>query len=269
MNLQGLTKISKTVGGFVTKNSPTILTGLSVAGVLATVVMGGKATIKALSILDDEYAEMNPSSKIQPAIHELTDEFTAKEMFKLTWKCYVPTAILGTITMGCIMGANSISLKRNAALAGLYSLSEKALKEYQEKVVEKMGEAKHKEIKEEIIKEKMEKNPVSNNEVIITGRGESLCYDSQSGRYFKSDMTTIEAALNKMNRRLMNENTITLNEVYSELGLEGIKLGDIMGWDSAWGQIEPDFGSHIAEDGRPCLVLDFDMEPRYIDRDSY
>jgi hypothetical protein len=79
-------------------------------------------------------------------------------------------------------------------------------------------------------------------------------------------MTTIEAALNKMTRRLMTENFISLNEVYSELGLEGIKLGDEQGWHVDWGQIEPNFSSQIAEDCRPCLVIDFEVQPRYCDR---
>ena len=33
---------------------------------------------------------------------------------------------------------------------------------------------------------------MANKEVIITSKGDTLCYDSVSGRYFKSDIGTIK-----------------------------------------------------------------------------
>jgi hypothetical protein len=161
-------------------------------------------------------------------------------------------------------------MKRNAALAGAYSLTEAALKEYQAKVVEKIGEAKHREIKDDIAKEKIERNPVSKSEVIVTGMGETLCLDAFSGRYFKSDMETIKRALNKLSRDLMTDMFVPLNSVYSELGLERSKMGDLLGWhvDQVGSDlILPYFSSQLADDGRPCLVMDFETEPKYADRD--
>lgn len=254
MSLQGLQKTTHAIGGFLTKNSPTILTGVSVAGVITTAVMTGKASIKANKIVEAE-CERCP------------EPMTKKEILNLTWKCYIPAAIMGVATVSCIIGANSINLKRNAALAGAYSLADKALKEYQSKVIDRMGKDRHKEIKEQINQEKIVRNPVSKNEVILTGDGDSLCYDAYSGRYFKSDRESIRRALNTMSNRLMNEMFLTLNEVYSELDLPTIKLGDMVGWHIDQGLIEPEFGSAIAEDGRPCLVLDFDVMPRYCDRE--
>jgi predicted DNA repair protein MutK len=91
MKFQGLIK---TIGGTVSRNSPTILTSLGVAGVVATTVMGGRDTIKAIRILD----ELDPDN-----------EFTNKEKIKETYKCYIPTMIMGAVTIGCIIGANSIN----------------------------------------------------------------------------------------------------------------------------------------------------------------
>jgi hypothetical protein len=263
MNIKGITEITKTVGGFATKHSPTILTGIGVAGVISTIISAHNDTIKALAILDDELLERNPTSKVQPTIDKITDEFTKKEIVKLTWKCYVPTAILATITMGCIVGGNSINLRRNAALAGAYSLAETALKEYKNKVVETMGKNKDKEIKEEIIKDKLRENPYYKTEVIRTGRGDTLCYDSYSGRYFWSDMNDIKAAINNLNMRMRNENWATLNDFYSEIDIEGIKAGDLLGWHVNYGTVELDYDTHLSDDGRPCLVVDFDTEPKY------
>lgn len=267
INIQGLAKISKTITTWGAKNSPTLLTGIGVTGLISTAVLTRKGTIKALAILDDELVERNPSVKIHPSIDRISDEFTFKEKVKLTWKCYVPAAALGAITIGCMVGANKINLRRNAALAGLYSLSETALKEYQAKVVEKIGEGKAKEIKDEIKQDIVDRNPVSSHGIIRTGHGDTLCYDEYSGRYFYSDMNDIKAAVNNINRTLRLDNEVCLNEFYSEIGLGRVKMGDLLVWYIDYGQVEVGFSSTLADDGRPCLVIDFDSEPKYCNRD--
>jgi len=90
------------------------------------------------------------------------------------------------------------------------------------------------------LKKRVVRNPVSDNEVIITSRGDTLCYDALGGRYFKSDIEHIRQVLNKLSRDLMSEQFITLNQVYSELGLKGTKVGDVAGWHIDDGLIEPD-----------------------------
>jgi hypothetical protein len=108
---------------------------------------------------------------------------------------------------------------------------------------------------------------VSKNKVILTGKGDTLFYDAQSGRYFMSDIETIKSVLNKLSRSLMTEMFISLNEVYMELGLDTTKTGENMGWHLDYGLIEPHFDTLIAEDGRPCIVLDFEEQPMYWDHD--
>lgn len=255
MNVERIQKTTKAIGDVVAKNSPTILTGMSVAGLIATTVMGIKATPKAIRILEE----------VQ--VKKYRDPMTTKEVIAETWKCYLPTIAMGTVTVGCIIGANSINLRRNAALASLYSISETALKEYQAKVVEKIGEKGHREIREAINQEKIVRNPASKNIIIATGKGDTLCYDAWSGRYFWSDPESINRSLNDLSRRLMTEHFISLNDVYYDLSLDGVKSGDYLGWHIDMGLIEPNFSSEIAEDGRPCLVLDFEVAPRYYDRD--
>lgn len=254
--MQGLQKLTQKFGGILTKNSPTILTGIGVAGLVATTVLAVKATPKALEILQDE---IDTRERVRFPIEALTPQ----EVVKLTWKCYLPAAAMGLITVGCIIGANSINLRRNAALVSVYSLSEAALKEYQAKVVETIGQNKERKIKDDIAKDKIAKNPVSDNEIVITNLGDTLCYDALSGRYFKSDIEKIRQVFNKLSRDLMTEMFIDLNTIYSELGLKGTKLGETIGWHIDDGLIEADFSSQLTENGTPCLVLDYVTEPRY------
>ena len=252
MNFKGIVSI---LGKTITKNSTTILTGMGVAGLISTTVLAVKATPKAIKLIEEAEWELDED-----------EELTKMDVVKLTYKCYIPSAIMGATTIACIIGAHSINTRRNAALAGLYSLSEKTLKEYQSKVAETIGEDKEREIRREVKKDKVRNNPVSTSEVIMTGGGNCLCYDAQSGRYFYSDPETIRSVLNSLSRQLMSDMFIPLNDVYHDLGLSGTKLGDTVGWHVDNGLIEPDFGAQMADDGRPCLVLDFTIEPKYVDR---
>lgn len=254
------------IGGAISKNSPTILTGLGVAGLISTVVLAVKATPKAVQILENEV--YNGGSGISKCDDQDTISIPlslpVKDVIRLTWRCYLPAAIMGSVTIGCIIGANSISLRRNAAIASLYSLSEKAIKEYKAKVVEKIGKDDERKIRQDISRDRMERTPVKDNEIIITGNGETLCYDAFSGRYFKSSKDEIIRVLNKLSRDLMSDMLIPVNQVYYELDLSGIKVGDDMGWNIDDGLIIPDFGSQLTKDGIPCLVLDYEIEPSYI-----
>lgn len=69
-------------------------------------------------------------------------------------------------------------------------------------MIETIGEKKEQTVRDAIAKEHIEKDPVENKEVIVLGRGSTLCYDSVSGRYFKSDMETIKKAENELDARL-------------------------------------------------------------------
>lgn len=281
MEVKGIKQLSLKIGRTLARNSPTILTGLSVAGLVSTVVMAVQATPKALHIIDDEVFRRYEESLIDkdhsfleylncPEGHDVSARIrmlSKKELIQLTWRCYIPSAIMGGLTIACVIGANSINLRRNAALASVYSFTETALKEYQAKVVETFGENKAQKIKDELAKDKIQKNPVVNKEIIITGKGDTLCYDSISGRYFKNDIENIRKIQNELNRDLLSDMFISLNDVYYAFGLSGTKLGDELGWDINEGLIEFGFSSQLTEDGTPCLVLEYSVEPRYNYRD--
>ena len=246
-------EVFKNIGINLSKNSPAILTSVSVVGVATTAILAVKATPKAMRLIEE----------LEEYKSELDEPVTKKDIIKETWKCYIPAMVVGGATVACIIGSNSINTRRNAALASVYSLSEKAMKEYQAKVVETIGEKKHQEIKDKVASERIKNDPVGDKEIVITGNGEMLCYDALSGRYFKSDIEKIKSSINQLNRDLLSEMYITLNDVYYTLGLAPTKLGDQMGWHVENGLVDPRFSSQLTENGVPCLVLDFAVEPKY------
>ena len=247
------------IGEVLSKNSPTILTGCAVAGLIGTTIMAVRATPGAMRIL---MCEENLRAK-----EGTTIPLTKVEVIKLTWKGYIPTVVMGGTTIACIVCAHSIGMKRNAALASLYSITEKTLKEYQGKVIETIGEKKEQKIQDDIAKDKILANPPKSDEIILTGKGETLCYDSLSGRYFKSDIEKIRKAENELNKDLLADNFISLNEVYESLGLPRIGLGDELGWslwiDDGDSLVSFTYSSQLTTDGIPCLVLKYAVVPRY------
>ena len=253
MKKLNITNFIKSTQVALSKHSPEILTGLGIAGMITTTVLAVKATPKALREIEEfEECILCGHEKIKPM-----------DAVKITWKHYIPAAVTGTVSIACLIGASSVNVRRNAALATAYKLSETALNEYKEKVVETIGEKKEKSIKDAIAKDKVEKDPVNQQNIIITGKGETLCYDGLFGRYFKSDMDKLKKIENDLNLRLRNENYISLNEFYYEVGLDGVGAGDDLGWNIERGYLELHFSSQLASDGTPCLVVGFDTPPRY------
>ena len=254
MGKSNLNRLIKTAKTAVTKNSPAILTGIGIAGMITTAVLAVKVTPKALDIISD----------IKERHEEDTDKkAVAKEFLTAVVPVYIPAVVTGVASAACLIGANSIHSKRNAMLAAAYTISDTAYREYREKVIETMGEKKDKTVKDEIAKDKLKNDPVQNHEVIVTKQGTTLCYDCIFGRYFRSDMETIKRAITRINRNLVTDMYASLNDFYCEIDIPPVKIGDDLGWNIDDGELDIDFSSQLAEDGTPCLVIGYNVAPKY------
>ena len=252
MNNLALSNFFKNVRTATIRHAPEILTSVGIAGMIGTTIMAVKATPKALRLIEERKKEEH-REKLPPV-----------EVVKTTWKCYVPAVVTGVASTACLLQASSINARRNAALVTAYNLSRTALTEYKNKVVETIGESKEKSIRDHIAKDKVEADPVQNHEVILTERGTTLCYDSVFGRYFQSDRDTIQRAINKINRNIVSgEMYASLNDFYEEIGLPPTKVGYDLGWNVDDGEIEIFYSAQLAKDDTPCLVISFNIAPKY------
>lgn len=252
MSKFNLTTTAKSIKGVLERHTPEILTGIGVAGMVTSMVLAVKATPKAYLLVNDRKDELE------------VEKLLVTEIVKTTWKCYIPAAVTCGASIACLVGASSANFKRNAALATAYKLSEAALSEYKDAVIETIGEKKEQSVRDKVAEERLKKNPVSKSEIIVTGNGTTLCYDPVGNSYFKSNIQQIESAKNKLNARMLSENYVSLNDFYDELGIGPTKLGEDLGWDIYKdGLIDIAFSSQLAEDGTPCLVMDYSIAPRY------
>lgn len=251
----------KNVGRSVDRNSPTIFTALAVAGVVSTIAMAIRDTSRAVEAIEEEINwrmdEMAPEDN-DPVLD-------IQDKVKVTWKLYIPTAIMGATTIACIISANHISLRRNAALASLLTIAENAAREYQDKVIEQIGEKKEEKIRDEIAQDHLDKNPIENSTVVITGNGEHTFFDSFSGRYFKSDVETIRRLVNDFNAELLRCAPMfkPINDFYYELGLEPIELGGEMGWNAEDNTLQISTTSAKVVKGEPVIILEYRVWPKH------
>ena len=239
---------------FLGKHSPEILTGIGIAGMVTSTVLAVKATPKALVLLEE--ARTNEDGT-------LGDKLTIVETVKVAWKPYVPAIAVGIASISCIIGASRVNYKRNAALATAYALSERTLINYRDKVIETLGEKKEKEVRDKISQDQIDRKPISSSQVIITPKGNTLFMDSITGRYFRSDLDSIKKAVIELNMEISHQNYISLNEFYSNIGLDRISNGDNLGWNIDNGYVEIDYSTCLADNDEPCIVIDYISQPKY------
>lgn len=257
MNKLNVGKLFKDFQQIASKHSPEILTGLGIAGMITTTVLAVKATPKALELIEEKQEELYPDS---------TEKLTPVEVVKTTWKCYVPAVATGTVSIACLIGASSVNARRNAALATAYNLTASTLAEYKAKVVETIGERKEELIRDKIAEDRLKKEPTDRSTVIITGTGETRFYDDISKRRFTSDIVKLRDIANDLNARMLDgEDHVSLNDFYYELGLEGTRFGEDLGWNVSkngrGGMIKIDFSAIVDTDGKPTIVLEYLVEP--------
>lgn len=243
-----LKEIGKQTVDWTIKNAPTILTAVGAAGVVLTAVAAGKASIKAKKALEDipEDADIQDKAKVVAPI-------MAKPF------------LIGAAAIFCIFYANHQHLKREAAIAAAYTLSSRALEEYEAKVIETVGKTKDAKIKNAIAEDSVTKNPPPST-IIIQAEGTKVpCQDWWTGQWFTSDIETLRSIEKGINKELKNsDDFVPVNYYYDRMGMELPGDGENVGWrkDDMNGEDFEFEYDHILNQNIPTLVVRFNMKPR-------
>lgn len=259
----------RTAGKFVQRHQPELLMGFGATLLTAAVAFAIPATVAATRLVDEEKREQN--RKLLAEAREngsdtcaQIDKLPAKDVIRVTWKCYIPTVTSTGLGLACLVGATTKNARRATALATACTLSETALKEYQEKVVETIGEAKEHVVRDAIAKDKVEQLPPAANTIHYTGKGTALFLDPHSKRYFEFDVGEVRTVSQNLTDKLRDEMFVSINDLYDEFGLEQTDLGDAWGWDvDKTSKIEIYTSAVKAPDGRPVLVISYNYPPQY------
>lgn len=258
-------KALKRVGSQLKENSPAILIGVSVLGVVTVGVMATRAGYKANDILTEVKAKKtteNPEE--EPTV-------TKEEIVVYTWKEFVPVVAVAGVTIAAAIGSYKIQSKKAAMLAALYSTAIEQLESYQKKTEEVVGTKKAREIKEAVNEDKMLAHVVDDQNVILTGHGNTLFFDPYTGQMFRSSIEHVRQSMVEFSYRLLDEMKLPYNEWLLELGLDSCKFGDDYGWavNNMGDTLKLTFDSKNASNGEPVCILSYNLEPKADYRDMW
>lgn len=264
-----LEKIFRPIAKQVSKYGPEIAVGVGIAGMITTTILAVKATPKSLRLIEAEKKRRNHEIKEEAKESgkdtvRLIDRLSILDTVKVAWKPYVPAMISGALSIGCIVGASTVHVKRNAALATAYQLAANTLSDYKEKVIETIGEEREKEVQKKVDAKKVEK--INSTEPSFVRKGKPLCIEPISGRPFEMDLEDVKAAINRLNYRLTGgmEECISLSEWYDEIGLKHTDVSDYMGWNIySDGLITVTEVPSSTDEGELCWVLEYAVLPHY------
>ena len=246
---------------------PTILPILGMAGTIATAALAIKATPKAMRLLQQEKEawelEHDPD-------HEL--ELTKMDIVQITWKSYIPAALVGFATLTCIAGAGIVNKRAQKSLASAYALLSEGYKRYRESANSVFGEDADSRIISEIAK----KSYLSADGMAVYDPDddvseETLFYDLFSKRYFNSTMAAVINGQYHTNRNLQLRGEVPLNEYYEFIGLSEIPSGEQVGWslDSLMEQnimwLDFDNRKTMMDDGMECYIIMPFYEPEVLE----
>ena len=262
---QAISSVLHKSGLYIKKYSPVALSCIASVGVVVTAVVAVKATPKAVVKI---HADSRKNHDGDPYA------YTKKEAVVSAWKCYIPAVAIGASTIACIMSANALNRRQQAALTSAYALVQNSYKEYKDKLKELYGEEAHNAIVDSIMSEKCKDISISAtggwfNSSLDFGEGTEpeivrTFYDSFSKRYFETTIEKVIQAEYHLNRNFMFAGTIPLNDFYEFLGLEKTDFGDTVGWSSVNGDIYwIDFNHRrvTLDDGMEVYVIDMVFEP--------
>lgn len=190
-------KLTKTCARFLRKHGGTLLAIGASVGVVLTAIETGKATIKA-----EKLVELNKD----------VPEYDMKEKVKDCWQFYIPAAVLGAGTIGCIIGSNMLSRKEIASLSAAYVALGKSYQQYRRQVAERIGTEEEEKLRMEAAKETKAEDVQRDKDGDVI----RLFYEPASKRYFHATMSRVIEASYYFNRELATNGCISVNDPQPE-----------------------------------------------------
>ncbi len=265
---------------FVSQNSPQILFGVGVAGMVGSTILACRATLKLEAVLDSIEQDKQKTEQVKAFVESgngpeevtYTENEYRKDLAIISArgvgriaKLYAPSVLLGAASIGCLTKSHHILQDRNLALTAAYAVVDGAFNRYRERVVDRYGEEVDRDLRydsEEIDVIDEETGKVITTTRAIDGPGSAYArfYDEVSSVNWSPDpdinLLFLRTVQNWCNDRLKSRGHIFLNEVYSELGLSHTKAGAIVGWRWYKGSGD-DFVDFGIWDGSREVVNDF------------
>lgn len=264
--LSHLGKAGNTASALASKNSPAILAGLAIAGVVVTVGLAMKAAPEIKENIDElnDYIEDVEEDGVPEEDPELMEDIKeAKfETLKKNVILMLPTFAMALITILCIIASLKIGLRRQAALAAAYNITANTLDEYKDAMKEKLPEKKVKEVEQAVVDKEL--SDFDEDNMIHTGKGDAVFKECITGRYFRSSPEAVRAALKIDANIVSTEGWLSLTKYCESLCLPPTDITDDLGFDSMYEGFHVDYSeSFVHEKFGPVALLKSRVTPRF------
>lgn len=236
------------------KHSPTILLVAGTIGVVGTVVLACRATLKTSDVLD-EYEKQHANLVTDTVDAVATDldlevyeknkkqanQLKAKAALNIA-KLYAPVVGLGALSIGALTGSHVILSKRNGAIMAAFAGLSRAHTEYRQQVAKEYGEDVDKKFsigaEDRTVEEKTAEGTTKTRTVTDVnkdgGSPYRFLFDPVNSTKFSREpgrnAEILQMQQSYANDKLRAQGHLFLNEVLDRLGLPRTKAGAVVGW---------------------------------------
>ncbi len=229
------------------KHSPHIMFGAGVVGIVGTVVLASKATLKLDEIVtENEALQKKAGDYVARESMDYTAKDYAKDMAQLkvrlvrdVGKVYLPAVGLGVVSIGLLTGSHVVLTKRNTAVMAAYATIDQSFKDYRRRVVDKYGKDIDNELSFETEQVAVHSKNEDGEDVVSSMR--AITGHSRYARFFDQmcspwqatpelNMIYLKAQQNYANDLLRSRGHVFLNEIYDMLDVPRTKEGAVVGW---------------------------------------
>lgn len=245
-------KLLDTALRFLKRHDTQIMTGIAIAGAIATPILASRATLKAKEAIDDLESEISPEGVNPENEGEETGEVSTLDKAMTAAPYYIWTALALGTTIFCILRCEKLHLGREASLMGISAFWEHRYESLNRKFIDACGEEAVKQAKKEINEEiaawekeyeqsgkTTAKTPDGKHEFFRVDRNTPfLVYDLIGKDYNETTLNDLSAATCMLNQRFSGHyyyDRVTYNDFRRFLGWKKLpgELGDIWSWDGA------------------------------------
>lgn len=190
---------------FFKKNGHYILSALSVAGTVASIILTAKVTPKAVQRKEELKKQKG-------------DEFTKKDAIISDIKSYAPVIATGIGTVASIVGNTILSNRQQASLIGLYTFANASYGKYKDKInsaLEKAG------LKDKIEEDIARQDARDMGLTISDDKPDTiLVYDMFTLSYIETTIDELLSAENYVNERVRKYGRCSVEQFYNCLDMD-------------------------------------------------
>lgn len=250
---------------FSNRNAASILTGLALAGLAATVVLAYKKAPETKRVLERSRRKVENLDPKKESYKEEKREIVEETAKKLVPEV-APVLIMAAVTGACILGSNKVSSKKIAVLSAGYNLARSNLSDLNEEMRKLLGDKKATEVKDAVTEKRFKNCPNKKApEPKKDHDGMVSCWDIPFGKPFRSNREIIGQAINQLSAECQQTMYVSLSDFYDLIGAKTFPIANDIGWnveDLFKGQLPITMTSVLDEDGIPCLAVDYDISVR-------